>query len=92
MMLFMIKKFPQYLSSPLQVLWFEVDEVGIIFLSFLMGLMLEGFFYIGMIVFPYLYTKFKKKYPRGFLGHVFYFLGITKIHGYPHFFQKEFIE
>ena len=49
----MIKKFPQYLSSPLQVLWFEVDEVGIIFLSFLMGLLLEGFFYIGMIIFAY---------------------------------------
>ncbi len=88
----MNRKFPQYLSSPLQVLWFEVDEIGIIFLSFLLGLLLEGIFYIGMIVFPYLYTKFKKKYPRGFLGHVFYFLGVTKIHGYPHFFEKEFVE
>ncbi len=85
-------KYPQYLSAPVQVLWFEIDELGVVFLSLILALVLEGVFYLLLFILPYVYSKMKRKYPRGFLGHVLYFVGITTLHGYPQFFEKEFIE
>jgi len=92
LVLIMQKKFPQYLTAPLQVLWIEFDELGVYFLSLILALMLEGWFYLLLILFPYGYTKIKKKYPRGFLNHILYFIGITKLKGYPQYFEREFIE
>jgi type IV conjugative transfer system protein TraL len=88
----MQKKFPQYLTSPLQVLFFEVDEIAIMFIALLIGLVLEGWTYFLIIVLPTVYSRLKKNYPRGFLKHILYFVGLTNMVGYPSFFEKEFIE
>lgn len=86
------KRFPQYLSSPFQVLWFETDELMIVFGFLIFALLFGYIFWLLLFVGPYLYTSIKNKYPRGFLRHVLYFAGLIHLKGYPSFFEKEFFE
>lgn len=85
-------KFPRYLSSPFQVLWFETDELGIILMFFVLAMMFGYLFWILLFTGPYYYGKLKKNYPRGFLKHTLYFLGLKPLKGYPSYFEKEFLE
>lgn len=87
------QRFPRYLSSPFQVLWFETDELGIIFFFLLLALVFGGWWsWVLLFAGPYVYTKVKKKYPRGFLRHTMYFLGLVNLPGYPSAFAKTFRE
>lgn len=89
----MKRKFPQYLTAPFQVLWFETDDLGIILIFLTLTLIFESMFWVALLfVGPYIYLKMKKKYPRGFLKHLQYFTGLNDMKGYPSFFEKEFIE
>jgi len=85
-------RFPQYLSSPIQVLWFETDELGIIMLCFLLAEILNGWFWLLLIIGPFIYSRSKLKYPRGFLKHMLYLSGIKGLHNYPSTFEKTFVE
>jgi len=88
----MERKFPRYLSSPYQILMFEIDEIMVIFFNIVFWLIFGNFFLITLFLCPYFYSKAKKKYPRGFLKHLLFYIGLIKLNGYPLFFEKEFIE
>jgi hypothetical protein len=86
------RKFPQYLSKPFQVLWFEVDEL-VLFLFFLTLSLLYGkLMWIVFLISQYSYTKTKRSQARGFLKHVLYVFGLVKMNHYPDYFQQEFHE
>jgi type IV conjugative transfer system protein TraL len=87
-----VKKIPQYLNSPLQFAWWEADIVMVAVFALYFGLFLKGPFYLMIIMIPYYYSKAKKEYPRGFVRHLFYFIGLTGFKGYPAFFEKRFVE
>lgn len=86
------ERFPQYLHRPYQVLWFESDDMGILALCFIMAIIFGGFFWIAFVVVPTFYMRTKKKYPRGYLRHLLYFVGILRVKRYPDFMIKEFVE
>jgi len=86
------KKFPQYLSAPFQVLWFESDDIGVICVCFAVGTIFGSFSWVLLILGPWCYIHFKKKYPRGFLRHCLYFVGLIKLPGYPSSFEDIFLE
>ncbi|RLD98232.1 MAG: conjugal transfer protein TraL [Aquificota bacterium] len=86
------RRFPQYLSSPIQVLWFEADELSIILLSFMAASILKGYFWLMVIVAPFFYSRYKLRYPRGFLKHMLYLSGLKDLKVYPTAFHKEFLE
>jgi type IV conjugative transfer system protein TraL len=88
----MTKPFPQYLSAPLQVLWFEPDELGVVFACFLFALIYGSVFWVFLFIAPWYYSRAKKRHPRGFFRHVLYFIGITGMKGYPSYFEERFIE
>ena len=88
----MDKRFPRYLSSPFQILWFESDELGIMSVFFILALMFGYVFWALMFIAPYIYSTIKRKYPRGFFKHFLYFAGLTNLKGYPSFFQDRFCE
>jgi len=88
----MQKKFPQYLSQPFQVLWFESDDIVLFLLSIVVAHATGGVFWLLPIVSPILSTRIKRNFPRGYGKHVLYFLGILKIKGSPDAFVKEFSE
>jgi type IV conjugative transfer system protein TraL len=86
------RKFPQYLSKPFQVLWFEVDEL-VLFLFFLTLALLYGkLMWVIFLASQYSYTKTKRSQARGFLKHVLYVFGLVKMTHYPDYFQQEFHE
>ena len=83
---------PRYLHRPLQVLWWEADEFAIVMIFFTLALIYGYLFWLLMIAVPYGYSKFKRKYPRGFIFHLLWFVGLLNFKGYPSFFEKEFRE
>ncbi|OGH01687.1 MAG: hypothetical protein A2600_09910 [Candidatus Lambdaproteobacteria bacterium RIFOXYD1_FULL_56_27] len=83
---------PFYLNRPLLFIVFESD-------TFIIGyLLLMWCWVIGFWFFPFAvglgwaYGKAKATFPRGFLIHGPYFLGLIKFAGYPLYFQKRFLE
>ncbi len=86
-------RFPQYLNAPLQVLWFEADELGLFFGFFGLALMSDsGWLYLAMLAVPVTYSKIKSRYARGFLKHLLYVCGLMEFDGYPNAFIKRFTE
>jgi type IV conjugative transfer system protein TraL len=93
------RNFPQYLSKPMQVLWFEIDEL-VIFLFTLTFALIYGSFstlpgitvWVLFVAIQYFYTKTKRNKPRGFLKHLLYAASLIKMDDYPEYFQQEFHE
>lgn len=85
-------KFPRYLSSPLQILWFESDEISIIAICYAVSLLFGWVGWFMMLLAPYYYSRAKKNNPRGFLRHLLYFIGYLKLKGYPIYQEKYFVE
>lgn len=86
-------KFPRYLSSPLQILFLESDDISFGVASYVIGKQIGYFMWLVMpIVVVYFYLRFKKHYPRGFLRHLLYFSGLVKLKKYPMYFEQEFME
>ncbi len=86
-------RIPQYLHRQMQVLWWEADEFIIFMLGLSLWILFGGyeFLLMGLIV-PIIYSKLKKRYPRGLLKHLMYFTGFKEFRGYPSFYIKKFIE
>jgi hypothetical protein len=87
-------QFPQYLSKPYQVLWFEPDDIALIVVSaVIFGTHIGGWLgWLMVVLVPIGYGRLKRNYPRGFIKHVGYFLGIMSFRGYPTYFQQKFRE
>lgn len=89
----MVKKFPEYLHRPLQVLWWESDELGLMMLALVIGMVFEHIiFWIVPFLGVFQYGKIKKKYPRGFIKHLMYFIGLVKFKHYPDYWEEVFQE
>ena len=86
------QRFPQYLSKPFQILWFEVDELVIFLFSLTLALIYGKLMWIVFLAVQYFYTRTKRTKSRGFLKHVLYLLGFLKMKHYPEYFQREFHE
>ena len=86
------RKFPQYLSRPFQVLWFEVDELAIFLFTLTVALVYGGMAWIAFVAIQYFYTRTKRSKPRGFLKHVLYVCGFLQMKNYPGYFHQEFHE
>lgn len=85
-------KVPQYLHRPYQVLFFEVDELAAFILGLLLALFFGGIFWLLVILSVFLLSYTKKKYPRGYLKHFLYVLGLIGFKNTPSFFEKNFRE
>jgi hypothetical protein len=89
----MIKKFPEYLHRPFQVLWWEVDELGLYTVALVIGMIFEHILaWIIPIFLVTRYSAYKKRYPRGFIKHFLYFTGLVKLEGYPDYWVEKFNE
>jgi len=89
----MEKKFPRYLSSPIQVLFFDVDEVVMALAMVSLALIFSYWpVYLLAIAVPWAYRRVKKDKARGFFWHSLYYMGLVEIKGYPITFEKEFYE
>ncbi len=86
------RKFPQYLSRPFQVLWFEVDELAIFTFTLTVALIYGGLAWIVFVAIQYGYIRTKRSKPRGFLMHMLYASALLQMKNYPGYFEQEFHE
>jgi len=85
-------RYPQYLTKPFQVLWFEPDDMAVMTASLIIANQFGGYLWFLVIIIPWGYSRFKRQYPRGFLRHILYFAGIARLKGYPSSFDTHFQE
>lgn len=86
------RAFPQYLSAPFQILWYESDELALFMFFLMLALMYGTIFWPLLIAGPYIYSRIKRRRPRGFLCHLLYMAGFVRMRNYPSYFEKEFCE
>jgi len=86
------RAFPQYLSAPFQILWYESDELALFMFFLMLALIYGNIFWFFLLAGPYLYSRIKRQKPRGFLCHLLYMAGLVRMKNYPAYFQKEFFE
>jgi type IV conjugative transfer system protein TraL len=86
------RKFPQYLSKPFQVFWFEMDEILIFFFFLTMALIYGKWLWLVFLVAQYFYSKVKRNQASGFLKHILYAAGLVQMKKYPDYFTQEFHE
>lgn len=86
-------QFPRYMSAPPQILWFELDQIALAAICFTLALFQGGVvIWILFFAVQIIYAKTKNNRPRGFLQHLLYMLGFTKITLYPEYFDSDFYE
>lgn len=85
-------RFPQYLSRPIQVLWFETDELILCVFCLTLALLYGNIMWPVFLLTQYFYTRAKRLKSRGFLKHLLYMLGFIQMKNYPEYFQREFHE
>jgi len=85
-------KVPQYLHLPVQVLWFDMEEIMVMTLMYIIALIFGGFTWLALVVVPFAYMQVKRRKPRGFLRHFLYQLGIFSLEGYPQPYSDRFYE
>jgi len=86
-------EFPQYLSSPTQILWWEFDQLAIAMLSFMVALLQGGWLmWVTFFLVQFFYARAKKNRPRGFMQHIIYMFGLSNINNYPEYFEQVFHE
>ena len=89
----MKSKFPRHLSAPIQILWWEEDQLVLFAVSYITGVYFSGGVgWILALLTHFMYPKYKRASPRGFLKHSFYFIGLARLRGYPSHFEKDFWE
>ena len=86
------RKFPQYLSRPFQVLWFEVDELAIFLFTLTVALIYGGLAWLVFVGVQYGYIRTKRSKPRGFLKHLLYACALLQMKNYHGYFEQEFHE
>ena len=83
---------PKYLHKPFRILWFESDELFMMFLSLVLGIYVSVYFLPALLACVFVARKVKARFPRGFLRHISFFLGITRFRNCPTFFESRFQE
>lgn len=82
----------QYLHKPFRLLWLESDEIFLLFIGLLLGIYIYTIIFLIICIFVFFIRKLKNQFPRGFIKHISYFLGLFKFKHYPTFFETEFQE
>lgn len=73
----------KHLHEPMQILWFDTVEVGIIIIFYLIAILFEGFAYVLFLTGPYWFITEKRASQRGFASHLAYEVGFRPLKGYP---------
>lgn len=74
---------PKFMHLPLQILWFDTEEISIIMIGYTIGLVFGGLAWIALVLGPVFYIPIKRKQPRGFMKHMLFRIGLAHLKGYP---------
>jgi hypothetical protein len=75
---------PRYLHLPTQILWFDLEDLGVVCAAYCIWLVADSWYVAPIVVVaPWLFMTVKSDKPRGFLGHSLYGIGLQSMHLYP---------
>jgi hypothetical protein len=80
------EKMTKYLHLPLQVLWFDTNEIALIFILYIMALCFGGLMWAALFILPAPIIKQKRKLHRG------HQMGWMNFKGYPNSSARIFYE
>ena len=83
---------PKYLHKPFRILWFESDELLLIFGGLVLGMYVSFMLFPILLVLAFIIRRLKTRLNRGFVRHIPYFLGVMKFKNFPSFFETHFNE
>jgi hypothetical protein len=84
---------PRYLHLPVQFLWFDLEEVGLIIVCYMLAMIVDSWYAAPFVVLvPWFFKKVKANKPRGFLRHALYAYGFQHMRGYPSPLIRSFYE
>ena len=77
-------RIPRYLHLPIQLLWFDIEDIGLMLSLYALYLIVDSVWVLGLlVVVPWAFKLIKAEQPRGFLRHLLYRYGFAKLPGYP---------
>ena len=83
----------KYLHKPWMLIFFEMQEWAIIVVSIFIAMIAQHLvWYLGIVVFPYVFIPILRKAERGVLAHTLSMGKFVKFTGYPPLFVREFHE
>ncbi len=85
-------KISKWLHRPYQVLFFDSEDLGVIFFFFMLAFLFGKIFWLFLFIFPYLILKKKKRSPRGYIKHLLYLTGLYRFKNCPTVFESRFYE
>ena len=84
---------PRYLHLPVQILWFDMEDIGLILVTYVAWLLVDVMWLLPMVVLvPWLFRTMKAEKPRGVLRHLLYSYGFQKLDMYPSPHTREYEE
>lgn len=84
---------PRYLHKPIQILWFDVEDIALIVVMYVLWLVIDRWWILPAVVLvPYWFRELKLRKPRGYLRHLLYQFGFERLRGYPPPASREFRE
>ncbi|MFO1259326.1 MAG: hypothetical protein U1E78_13085 [Gammaproteobacteria bacterium] len=86
------ERMAKYLHLPLQILWFDSNEVALIFILYIMALCFGGLMWVALVVLPFPLIRQKRQMSRGYFQHTIYQLGWMDLKGYPVSSARTFYE
>ena len=75
---------PRYLHLPVQILWFDIEEIGLIIVCYTLAMIIDSWYAAPFVVLvPWIFKTVKAEKPRGFLRHALLAYGFQSLRGYP---------
>ena len=75
---------PRYLHLPVQILWFDMEDIAILLASYSIWMVFSSWYVIPIVIgVPLMFMRIKSSKPRGFLQHALYQYGFASVKGYP---------
>lgn len=89
-------KIPRYIDSQPQILWWELDEIIVLIMCLIVGIITRQltYFLLGGFVATYFITKLKTGKSEGYFFHWFYWIGMPsfQFRRVPPGDRREFLE
>jgi hypothetical protein len=77
-------RIPRYLHLPMQILWFDMEDLALISGVYFMWLLIDSIWVLlGGIALVWVFMNTKGKMPRGYLKHLAYSLGFWSSKSLP---------
>lgn len=75
--------FPRHLDTPHQIVFWRVDEVSVLFVFIILGI-IQNRLFTGMLIglaAMYVYRRYRERHPNGYLRHAAYWYGLITLKG-----------